>query len=168
MWEKLAEEWQYWYWAVIALACLGLEMALPGVAFLWIAVGAFILCGMALLFPIFGLGLQLIIFSVMSTVLVYISHKYIKKNDIASDRPHLSNKSAQYIGNFYDLIEPIENGIGKIKAGDSLWRVEGEDMPTGTRVVVTGCKGATFTVEKAEPGAPVPETSSTEEETNEE
>lgn len=162
MWEKLAEGWQYWYWAVIALACLGLEMALPGVAFLWIAVGAFILCGMALLFPAFGLGVQLIIFSIMSTILVYISHKYIKKNDIASDRPNLSNKSAQYIGNFYDLVEPIQNSIGKIKAGDSLWRVEGKDMPKGTRVVVTGSKGATLIVEKAEAGAPIPEVSTKE------
>ncbi|MCP4395273.1 MAG: NfeD family protein [Alphaproteobacteria bacterium] len=150
MWDKIVESWQYWYWCVIGLACLGLEVALPGVAFLWIAMGAFISCALAFFVPTLTLGIQLIIFSVISIVLVYLSHKYIKKSGINTDRPELSKKAAQYIGNFYDIAEPIVNGVGKIKAGDVLWRVEGEDMPIGTRVIVKSCEGATFKVEKAE------------------
>lgn len=136
MWDKLADSWQYWYWCVIGLVCLGLEIALPGVAFLWIAMGAFISCALAFFIPTLSLGIQLIIFSIVSTLLVYLSHKYINKNEIDTDRPELSNRAAQYIGNYYDVAEPIVNGVGKIKAGDSLWRVEGEDMPKGSRVKV--------------------------------
>ena len=45
------------------------------------------------------------------------------------------------------LSEPIEQGSGRVKVDDSVWRVTGPDAPAGTKVRVTGGDGAVLTVE---------------------
>jgi hypothetical protein len=45
------------------------------------------------------------------------------------------------------LEEPIENGFGKVRVGDSLWRVKGGDAAAGTRARVTGTDGFVLVVE---------------------
>ncbi len=52
----------------------------------------------------------------------------------------------QYIGRTFNLVEPIVNGMGKIKVDDSIWKVQGEDAPEGTQVEVTGVEGVVFKV----------------------
>lgn len=43
--------------------------------------------------------------------------------------------------------EPIENGIGKVRVEDTVWRARGEDAPAGSQVRIVGIEGATFEVE---------------------
>jgi len=40
---------------------------------------------------------------------------YGKKHPTETDKPLLNKRSAQFIGLVFSLIEPIENGQGKIK-----------------------------------------------------
>jgi membrane protein implicated in regulation of membrane protease activity len=40
------------------------------------------------------------------------------------------------VGKLATLAEPIKNGRGRIKLGDTLWRVSGPDLPAGTQVRV--------------------------------
>ena len=42
------------------------------------------------------------------------------------------------IGRTATLTEPITEGRGRIKLGDTMWRVTGPDLPAGTQVRVTG------------------------------
>jgi membrane protein implicated in regulation of membrane protease activity len=42
------------------------------------------------------------------------------------------------IGRTATLAEPISNGRGRIRLGDTLWRVSGPDLPAGAQVRVTG------------------------------
>jgi membrane protein implicated in regulation of membrane protease activity len=60
----------------------------------------------------------------------------------------LNKRGAQYIGRTFSLIDPIENGRGKIKVDDSIWTVLGEDCSLGSKVKVTSVKGALFEVEQ--------------------
>ena len=47
-------------------------------------------------------------------------------------------------------IQPIERGFGRIRVGDSVWRVSGPDLPAGAKVrVVSAEGGADLHVEKA-------------------
>jgi membrane protein implicated in regulation of membrane protease activity len=48
------------------------------------------------------------------------------------------------------LEAPIENGFGKVRVGDSLWRVKGNDAASGARVRVTGVDGVVLVVEPAD------------------
>jgi membrane protein implicated in regulation of membrane protease activity len=43
---------------------------------------------------------------------------------------------------------PIENGFGKVRVGDTLWRVKGDDAPAGDKVEVTGTDGVLLLVRK--------------------
>ncbi len=55
----------------------------------------------------------------------------------------------QYIGSELVLIEPIEQGSGKAKLGDGVWKVSGPELPAGARVRVTGVNGTILTVVSA-------------------
>jgi hypothetical protein len=50
----------------------------------------------------------------------------------------------------FDLVEPIENGVGKVRIGDGVWKVSGPALAAGTVVRITGVDGAVLTVQKAE------------------
>ncbi|MBE9541419.1 MAG: NfeD family protein, partial [Proteobacteria bacterium] len=63
-----------------------------------------------------------------------------------TDHPLLNKRGAQYIGRVFSLIEPIENGRGKIRVDDSIWTVQGEDCPVDTKVEVTSVDGTLFVV----------------------
>ena len=57
-----------------------------------------------------------------------------------SDQPDLNRRTAQLIGRTLVVAEAIEGGRGKVRAGDTLWPVEGPDAPVGTEVKVTDRK----------------------------
>jgi membrane protein implicated in regulation of membrane protease activity len=63
-----------------------------------------------------------------------------------SDEPDLNRRGAQSIGQTLTLVEPIVNGRGKVRLGDTLWPAEGPDCPVGTRVRVTGAAGTVLVV----------------------
>ena len=43
--------------------------------------------------------------------------------------------------------EPIVNGYGRLRLGDSSWRIAGPDLAVGQRVRVVGADGALLKVE---------------------
>ena len=45
--------------------------------------------------------------------------KYLRKHPLQSDRPLLNERAVQHIGQSFDLIDPIVNGRGSVKIGDS-------------------------------------------------
>ncbi len=140
----------FWYWWVIAVFLLGTEMLAAGFFFLWMAVSAFVTGFLLLLIPILSVELQLFIFSVLSMSSVIAWKRYMVNHPVKTDHPNLNQRSAQYIGQSYTLIEAIENGWGKIKINDSHWKVEGQDSPVGSRVRVIEVDGNFFKVERVD------------------
>jgi membrane protein implicated in regulation of membrane protease activity len=54
------------------------------------------------------------------------------------------------MGREFFLDKAIARGFGSIRVDDSVWRVSGEDMPTGTKVRVVAIEdGSAIRVEKA-------------------
>jgi len=66
-----------------------------------------------------------------------------------SDQPDLNQRGAQLIGRVLVVEEAIEGGRGKVRAGDTLWPVEGPDAPVGAHVKVVGTRGTALVVEGA-------------------
>jgi membrane protein implicated in regulation of membrane protease activity len=60
----------------------------------------------------------------------------------------LNKRGQQYIGRTFNLYEAIENGQGKIKVDDSIWKVHGEDCPLGSKVRIISARGTVFDIEK--------------------
>ena len=138
----------FWYWWVFAVFMLGIEILAPGFFFLWLSLAGAVVGVVLFLFPATTVEIQLLIFAILSIVSVLIWRKYGLQTPTETDHPLLNKRGAQYIGRTFSLIEPIENGRGKIKADDSIWTVLGEDCSLGSKVKVTSVKGALFEVEQ--------------------
>jgi membrane protein implicated in regulation of membrane protease activity len=137
----------FWHWWVLAVFMLVVELLSPGFFFLWMAISGFVTGSIVLLMPSISLDVQVLIFSVLSIASILIWKVYVKKHPTVTDNPLLNKRSAQYIGRVFTLIEPIENGHGKIKVDDSIWKVRGEECDVGTKVKVVGADGVLLDVE---------------------
>ena len=138
----------FWYWWVLALVLLGIEILAPGFFFLWMAIAGLITGIVLFLAPATSFEIQLVIFSVLSFASVVVWRRYAGKHPDETDHPLLNKRGAQYVGRTFTLIEAIENGQGKIKVDDSIWKVYGKDCPIGSKVKVVAVQGTVFKVEK--------------------
>lgn len=66
-----------------------------------------------------------------------------------TEQPALNQRGLQYVGQEFELVEPIVNGTGKVRIGDGVWKVSGPALAAGTVVRVTGAEGAVLTVQAA-------------------
>ena len=69
-----------------------------------------------------------------------------RSNPATVEQPNLNQRGLQYVGSELVLVEPIEQGSGKAKLGDGVWKVSGPELPAGARVRVTGVNGTILTV----------------------
>ncbi|MFN3766038.1 MAG: NfeD family protein [Aliihoeflea sp.] len=139
-----------WNWIVVGAVLLGLEIFAPGVYLLWIGVAA-LLTG-ALSFQIgeaawWGWPAQLAVFLVLSLASVLAGRYAFGSDKGESDQPLLNQRERQLIGQISTLEEPLRDGHGRIRLGDTLWLITGPDLPAGTRVRVVGAEGTTLKVE---------------------
>ncbi|MBS4052983.1 NfeD family protein [Methylomonas rivi] len=137
----------FWYWWVLAVGFLAVELLAPGFFFLWLAVSAFVVGSVLLMIPAASFEVQLLLFSLLAVTSILVWRRYVSAKAQESDQPLLNQRGAQYIGRIFNVVTAIENGQGKIKVGDSLWLVRGEDCPVGSKVKVVAVKGAVFEVE---------------------
>jgi len=140
---------KFWHWWIAGAVLLIIEVAAPGAFFLWMGVSAGI-TGMALLvFPAMGWEYQFLIFAVFSVVSIAAWRFYAKSRPIETDKPTLNRRAEQNVGRTVTLKEPIVDGTGKADLAGTIWQIEGEDMPAGTKVTVIGADGTVLKVEKA-------------------
>lgn len=137
----------YWHWLVLGIVLVVLEVLSPGVYFLWLGVAAIVVGGVLYGLPDLSWQMQLVLFAVFSVVSIALARIFLERHPIESDEPALNRRGEQYIGRVLTLAEPIENGVGRVKVDDTIWRVEGPDCPAGTRVRVVGVDGVVFQVE---------------------
>ena len=92
---------------------------------------------------------QFLIFAVLSVASIVGWRIYLKRHPTETEQPTLNRRGEQYVGRTFTLGEPVVNGTGKISVDDSTWKVEGDDMPAGTQIRVTGVEGTVFRIEEA-------------------
>jgi membrane protein implicated in regulation of membrane protease activity len=137
----------FWNWWVLALILLVIELLATGFFFLWMAAAAFVTGCLLYLIPAINGEWQVLIFSVLSVVAITAWKLYGKKHPITTDHPLLNKRGSQYIGRTFSLYKPIENGEGKIKVDDSIWKVHGQDCDANSKVKVVAIRGTVFDVE---------------------
>ncbi len=136
----------FWYWWVLAVFLLGIEILAPGFFFMWLALSGFMVGSVLFVVPATSLEIQLFIFSFLSIISIFFWRRYGVHHQTETDHPLLNKRGQQYVGRTFTLIEAIENGRGKIKVDDSIWRVAGEDCAQGTQIEVTEVDGTLFHV----------------------
>ncbi len=79
---------------------------------------------------------------------VAIGRKFYRGPGAASeDSPFLNRRQLGYVGHSFTLKEPIVDGRGRLSIEDTLWDIEGPDLPAGTRVTVTAADGPRLKVQ---------------------
>jgi inner membrane protein len=138
-----------WGWLSIGGVLLILEMAAPGVFFIWLGLAA-VAVGLLTFAVDLAWQIDIAIFAVLSVLfLLLIRPWYERRNASLSDRPNLNQRMYDYVGQSYVLEHPLKDGRGKLRIDDTLWDVLGPDTPAGARVKVSGVEGLRLRVEQA-------------------
>jgi membrane protein implicated in regulation of membrane protease activity len=148
MFQDLFDQMGPWTWIIIGLLLLVLEIfvSLPGSLFLFTGIAALIVGASALLFD-WAWQFQLFGFAALSVVLVLFGRRYFANQADRTGDQGLNERGKRLVGSSYILTEPIVNGSGRVRIGDSNWGVTGADTPSGARVKVVSVDGSTLRVE---------------------
>jgi inner membrane protein len=136
----------HWFWLILAAILGTAEILVPGFFLIWLAAAAAVTGIAAFLLPI-GPTAQGLLFAVLAVASVYAGRRWFVQNPIESDDPKLNNRGARLTGEIVTVIDPITNGRGRVKVGDSIWNARGPDTSSGAQVRVTGADGAVLRVE---------------------
>lgn len=138
-----------WAWVVLGLVLIGGEMLAPGVFLLWFGLAA-LLTGIVV--GLTGIAWQgaLLVFAALAVASVLAGRAITRRrNDEPDIASGLNDRGRQLIGKVFKLETTMAGGEGRIRVGDSSWRVTGPELLAGTEVRVVRVDGATLVVEKA-------------------
>lgn len=141
-----------WSWLIFGMVLLVAEIAVPGNFLVWIGLAGLVTGGLSLILwetSWWVWEVQWLVFAVLSAISVFAGRRWVTRSDANTDEPLLNQRGASLIGRTATLIDPIVNGQGRVKIGDTVWIVVGPDLPVGTRVRVTGSQGSSLSVEVA-------------------
>ena len=139
----------FWYWWALAAVLLVCEMLLPGVVFLFLAVGAAVSGLLLLVAADVSLELQLVVFAIVAVLSAVALRPYLKKIQSHTTEPTLNARGEALVGKVFVLDQPILAGRGRVKLGDGSWSVTGPDMVAGAKVRVAAVSGTELRVEPA-------------------
>jgi len=137
-----------WNWLIAGLVLAGIEMLAPGVFMLWLGLAA-ILVGLLSFAVDWSWQLQLLAFAVFSLAAVPLYRRLGQRRLEDTDQPFLNRRADALVGRVFTLEQPIVDGAGTVRVGDTVWRVAGPDAPAGSRVRIVTADGAALKVEPA-------------------
>jgi len=139
----------WWHWIVIAVVLAAAETFLPGAVAIWFAASAAFIGLVLVVFHDLPWQYQWLGFAIFGIVAMLLYRAYNKRYPQHVEQPNLNQRGIQYIGSELVLVDAIEQGQGRARLGDGVWKVEGPELPAGARVRVTGVNGAILKVEPA-------------------
>ena len=138
-----------WGWLILGLLLIGGELLAPGIFLLWLGLAALVTGAVV---GLTGMAWQgaLLVFAALSLASVLAGRALTRHRgeepDIASG---LNDRGRQLVGKVFKLEATMQGGEGRIRVGDSSWRVTGPELLAGTEIRVVRVEGATLVVEKA-------------------
>jgi inner membrane protein len=129
---------EFWHWLVLAAVFALIEIAVPAMVCIWLAAAALGAGVIVWLAPDIAWEHQALIFAAMAIASVAIGRLAFTRMRVRSSKLHLNRRAETYVGRTFTLERPIVDGRGRLKVDDTVWLIEGPDLPVGTRVQVTG------------------------------
>jgi len=139
----------FWYWWVLAAVLFVFEMTLPGVVFLFLAIGATSAGVVLAVAADTSLEAQLAVFAVFSVASALALRPTLKRWQARGGQATLNARGDALVGKTFLLDAPILGGRGRVKLGDGSWIVTGPDMVAGAKVRVAAVNGTELKVEPA-------------------
>lgn len=141
----------FWYWFVLAVVLLIVEISTGTTYFLWPAAAA-TLIGLLDIWPLDGnWRVQLFIFAVVTVILTVFATPKVKPWLHKSQKDHLTlnERGAQKIGKRVKVEDAFVAGEGRVRFGDSVWLAASEtgaNFEKGAEVEIIRVDGATLFV----------------------
>lgn len=138
-----------WLWAILGLVLIGGEILAPGVFLIWLGLAALVTGAVV---GIFGLGWQAasIVFAILAIASVAAGRLLTRRRGEEPDAAiGLNDRGRQLIGKVFRLEATMTGGEGRVRVGDSSWRIIGPELLAGTEVKVVRVEGSTLVIEKA-------------------
>lgn len=141
-----------WNWMVLGFALLAAEIVIPGVYLVWFGLAA-IMTGLVSLalwdWWLWGWQAQTVVFLLLSLAIAIAGQRFVRSRERPTDQPLLNQRAAQLVGRTATLEEAIREGRGRVRIGDTFWRINGPDLPAGSRVRIVAVKDNDLIVESA-------------------
>jgi membrane protein implicated in regulation of membrane protease activity len=141
-----------WNWMVLGFALLAAEIVVPGVFLVWFGLAAIVtgLLSLALWdWWLWGWQAQTVSFLLLSLIIAVAGQRFVRARERPTDQPLLNQRAEQMVGRTATLEEAITEGRGRVRIGDTQWRVNGPDLPPGARVRIVGVRDNDLIVEPA-------------------
>lgn len=136
----------FWHWLVVAAVFAVIELAVPAMVCIWFAAAALGTAVIAWFAPSLTWEHQALIFAALAVASVAIGRMAFTRVRTRSSDVHLNRRAETYVDRIFTLDRPVVNGRGRLKVDDTVWLVEGPDLPAGTRVLVTGVENTLLRV----------------------
>ncbi len=136
----------HWVWLTLGVVLAGLEMLLPGIYLIWLALAA-IAVGVLTLTLDLSLPMQVVDFVFLSLIIAFSAKRFLRDRPIESSDPLMNRRGARLVGETALVVQAIEHGSGRVKLGDSEWIARGPSVAAGERVRISGSEGAILLVE---------------------
>ncbi|WP_313521934.1 NfeD family protein [Shinella sp.] len=149
--QRIVTELGPWAWWVLGIVLLILEVMMPGVFLVWIGIAAIVTGALSLILwesAFWTWQVQWLIFAVLSLAAALVGRRIVNARGGSSDQPYLNQRGQSLVGRTATLEQPIAEGRGRIRLDDTMWSVQGPDLPIGARVRVTASNGRDLTVEQ--------------------
>ena len=141
--ELIFDNLNFIHWLILGIGLIIIELFLWTVFLLWIGSSAITSGVIYFLFPNISGLMQLLIFAVIAIAATSLAKKYYPVKTVDEQ---LYNKAKSHIGKEC-TIESIENGVTKVKIGESLWFAKGSNLSAGQTVKIIDVESSTFIVE---------------------
>lgn len=125
-----------WWW-IAGFFLLLMELYLPSISF-WLAGAAFSTGVVVFFWPKIDLGQQIILFSVISILSIFVFQMFFSRRVDKEPSNHLNEGLNGYIGRRTYTVTAIEQGSGQVKLDGVPWHVTGLDCPENTPVQIVG------------------------------
>lgn len=144
---------EYWHWVVLGILLVVLEIFIPSFTALWFGAGAVVVGVLLLIFPATPLPAQVIIWTILSSLLTWAWFRYLKPLAVDKTKAGLSREAI--VGEVGQVIlVPTGDRRGKLRfpapvLGDDEWEIICQDLvAVGDRVRVTDVSGNSLIVVK--------------------
>ncbi len=136
-----------WAWIILGVILIGVELLAPGAFFVWLGLAAIVT---GLVDAVLDLSWQAaaLLFALLCVAAVFLGRAVTRTKTQAEPRADMLNQRGQsLVGQVFTLEAPIKGGEGRIRVGDSSWRVTGADRFAGAKVRVVRVDGSTLVVD---------------------
>ena len=137
---------EFWHWLLLAAAFAVIEIAAPAMVCIWLAAAGLGTAVITWLAPGVTWENQALIFAALAIASVGLGRLAFVRVRDRSSKLHLNRRAETYIGRTFTLERPIVDGRGRLKVDDTVWQVEGPDLPIGVRVEITGVENTLLRV----------------------